>query len=165
MFMDPSKHKRPQFSLRVLFLLVTILAFLLWAIPLAYESWMAVPTVPLSIAVSRFNIEASLDDVGVHQPPLTVKEVLAAISATLPTLNDAPSTKAIFARIVTTQQIPVTAKLYFTTTYDSGNGAQRKVWWINLDVMTGKRTGYSLRIRDANAFDYLIIPLLHFPHE
>jgi hypothetical protein len=152
--MDTTKYKRPQFSLRVVFLLVTILALLLWLVPIAYDSWTAVPTRALEDAVDQFNIDASLDDIGALEPPLTVKEVLAAIRADLPT----PNARTVFTRIVKTQQIPTTASLNFTTGYDSGSGSPHKVWWINLNVMTGKNTGYTLRVRDRDGVNYLNAP-------
>jgi hypothetical protein len=138
----------PQFSLRVIFLLVTVLALLLWAIHLAYELSTTVPTVPLSDVVAQFNIDASADEAGNHEPPLSVGEVLTAISTELPALNASPSTKAIYERIVKTQQLPTTARL--TSTFDSEKGPLSIVWWINLDVVTDKSTAYSLRIREAN---------------
>jgi hypothetical protein len=37
------------------------------------------------------------------------------------------------------------------TRFQSKEGGEYTVWWVNLDVATGENSGYGLRVRENNA--------------
>jgi hypothetical protein len=149
-----SKRWLPRFGLRALLFVVFVTAVGLFGGRAIYQWWTAVATVPLSQAVDLFNIQANQNEVGVLEPPLTEDEVVAAIQVQLPTLNAWPHVTPIFEQIATTRQLPADARLYFFAAWEPKNSPRKIVWWINLDVVTRKGSGFALRIRENNSPAY-----------
>jgi hypothetical protein len=142
-----NQHKRRwQFGLRFLFLAIAAAAMLIWGTRKVYDWYFSVP---LSNAVASFNERAREDPVGKLEPLLTEDEVISAIESQLPTLKASRQVKEIYGRIARTRRLPARATIDAMPGFGSGP-AQKVVWWINLDVMASKTTGYGLRIRATN---------------
>ncbi len=104
--------------------------------------------VSLAEAVKQFNAEAAKDRFGKSQPPLTENEVLTAIRGW--DRSSTPASDDVFATyqtIAETGQLPAGSKLRFTTRWTTDR-LDFDVWWIDLDVETGPKQGYTFRIRD-----------------
>jgi hypothetical protein len=104
----------------------------------------------LGEAVAEFNAKAQSDSVGAHQPPLTTDEVVAAIRGwvreRVPASGDVYAT---YQKIAKTQKLPPGAELSYTTGWQGPQGYDFQVWWIDLSIKTGPRSGYTFRIRDT----------------
>ena len=139
---------RWQFSLRTLLLGVAALAILLVAGRHFYDWYFSTPLVD---AVTSFNARASSDFVGKYEPPITEDEIVSSIEAQLPNLDANDQVKAIYSRIAHTGRLPPGASLNSIPGYSPASGTPVTfVWWINLEIMTGKKSGYGLRIRETN---------------
>jgi len=134
---------RLQFGLRFLFFSIAAVALLIWGSRRLYD-WYT--SIPLADAVASFNSKAQADSVGRLEPPLTEDEVVTAIESQLPTLDASRQVKSIYREIVRTRRVPRRGSLEAMPGFGSGP-SQKVVWWINLDLMTNKNTGYGLRIR------------------
>lgn len=128
-------------------LVVLVVALMLWAGPEIYQR---VTSIPLIDAIANFNARAQSSSVGKYEPPLTENEVIAAIQAQLPTLEASPRVKSIYQKIANTRRLPRGGTFNDIPAYQPRSGPQQIVWWINLEVMTGKNTGYGLRIRNTD---------------
>jgi hypothetical protein len=141
--------RRLQFSVKSLLLAVLVLSVLLSASKSLYEWWVTIPKVPLAQVVAAFNERRLEDPVGKLEPPITEAEVVSSINAQLATLNRSLQVQQIYADIAKNRLIDVNARLYGMSGFDGAFG-HRTVWWINLDIVTGKNSGYGLRIRENN---------------
>jgi len=103
----------------------------------------------LAEAVKAFNREAQGDAIGKSQPPLTEAEVVAAIRGWIreQTLVSDEIFQA-YENIAKGGHLPSGARLQFTTRWIGYKGHDLDVWWVDLLLMTGEKTGYSFRIRD-----------------
>ncbi|HEX2475192.1 MAG TPA: hypothetical protein VHK01_10615 [Lacipirellulaceae bacterium] len=137
--------------MKVLLLAVMVFAIVLTAGMSLYKWYFAVPTIPLADAVRAFNTRYAEDPVGKYEPPVTEAEVIAAIRAQLPTLQASQQVIAAYSNIARIRRIPQDASLHAITGWELKDGTEFTVWWINLDVTTGKNSGYGLRIRENNA--------------
>jgi hypothetical protein len=102
----------------------------------------------LADAVQEFNRRAQKDATGKGQPALTEDEVVAAIR--LWNRKQVPSTDEVYKvyqTIAGTKKLPESARLRFTTKCTASK-YEFDVWWIDLDIKTGAKTGYTFRIRD-----------------
>jgi hypothetical protein len=144
---DLKKRRRLRYGLRSLFFTMTAIAALLWS-GLCFYDWYF--SVPLSAAVEAFNDRAAEDPVGKLEPKLTEDEVISSIQSQLPTLAASSQVKTIYSRIARRRRLPLGASLDSIPGYSPALGQQYTVWWINLDVMTGKKAGFGLRIRETN---------------
>jgi hypothetical protein len=107
--------------------------------------------VSLADAVVSFNANSANNRVGMHEPPLTVEEVISVINSKLPTLTDANErVKGIYQQIVATGQLPEGGELTAKSAYGENVEPSKDVWWINLEVPTGPHSGYGLRIRNTD---------------
>jgi hypothetical protein len=106
-------------------------------------------TIALADAVKAFNSNAANDPIGVAEPLLTVDEVIAAIRAInrsdYPHMSD--GVYYALQDVAATSMLPANAKLNFTTGWKTKN-YYYKVWWVDLSIMTGDKTGYTHRLRD-----------------
>jgi hypothetical protein len=59
--------------------------------------------------------------------------------------------RAIYSRIVQTRRVPQDARLYAMNGWVLKDGTHYTVWWVNIDVVTGKNAGFGLRIKENNA--------------
>jgi hypothetical protein len=102
----------------------------------------------LADAVKEFNRFAAKDEIGKLQPLLTEAEVVAAIRGWIreqtPVADD---TYRTFQEIAKSGELPIRSELTFTTRWGY-NGHDFDVWWVDLLIMTGEKTGYGFRIRD-----------------
>jgi hypothetical protein len=73
-----------------------------------------------------------------------------AIRSQLPALRASNKVKAIYADIARTRELPHDASLHSMSGWTWKDGTHYTVWWINLDVFTGPKSGYGLRIRENN---------------
>jgi hypothetical protein len=112
--------------------------------------------VPLDSAVEKFNLLAAQDELGRHQPQLTVDEVATAIrSAGRHQLPLVESHRRLMHSIAETLQLPADAGLKFTTSWFAPSGYRCEVWWIDLvlhfhshGLDARQASACSLRIRD-----------------
>jgi hypothetical protein len=108
--------------------------------------------VPVSLAdaVKACNERASRDPIGLAEPPLTEDEVLASLRAIMrsqhPRMTD--DVHNALQKVALTRMLPAKAKRDFTNEWLGYNGYSFTVWWIDLSIMTGDKTGYSYRLRD-----------------
>jgi hypothetical protein len=119
--------------------------------PIVYKWYFAVPTIPLADAVATFNARHKDDPVGQFEPPITEAEVITSIRTQLPNLLASKTVKSIYSDILRTSRIPHDASFHAISGWELRDGNRYTVWWINLDVRTGKDSGYGLRIRENNA--------------
>jgi thiol-disulfide isomerase/thioredoxin len=130
--------------------------------------------IPLSEAVEQLNRKTDngyFDRAILRQPPLgkdrrpkavTVDEVVSAIRdwdrKRIPVVD---STYRIFQQVAASKALPPRARLYFRDEWehpgDEGKYEYR-VWRIQLDVMTGKNTGYGFRIREERLDRRIALP-------
>lgn len=139
-----------RYSIRSLLYITAALALLLTFGPRIYEWWFAVPPVPLADAVVSFNTRSVRDPVGRYEPSITEAEIVASIRAQLPTLPASNEVKGIYSDIVRTKLLPHGASLQSMRGWELKDRTFYTVWWINLDIPTGKTAGFSLRIRENN---------------
>jgi len=140
-----NKHSRIRFGLRTLILAVTFVAISIVAGRNLYD-WYT--STPLAESVAGFNSAASNNPVGMHEAPITEDEIVAAIRSQIPTLDATDHVKAIYSRIARTRRLPRGAMLDSIPGYSPSAGQHYTVWWINLNVVTGPKSGYGLRIRE-----------------
>lgn len=145
--MGQTKDFRLRFGLRLLFSAIAMIALLTWG-TLKLHDWYT--SVPMGDAVATFNARAADDPVGKREPLLTEDEIFASIESQLPSLDASEQVRAIYARIARTKRLPPGAALNSIPGFSPASGEHRTVWWINLEVMTGKNSGYGLRIRETN---------------
>jgi hypothetical protein len=106
---------------------------------------------PVSLvdAVKAFNSSAARNVVGSAEPLLTEDEVIAAVRGIVrsqyPRMTD--DVYNALQKIVVTGMLPANATLTFITGWRY-EGYFFKVWWVDLSVMTGEKTGYTYRLRD-----------------
>lgn len=116
------------------------------------------PVVPRSIAtaVELFNIQAKGDPIGKTQQSLTEEEVVAAIRAWTPSESDRVDDDVYdaFQQIAESRWLPEGSQLSYKTKWLGHRGYSFDVWWIDLSIMTGERTGYVFRIRDQKIASY-----------
>jgi hypothetical protein len=139
-----------RFRLRTLILAVAFVPIVIVAGPYLYD-WYT--SSPLADSVSAFNLRASAHPVGMHQPPITEDEIVSAIESQLRTLDASDQVKTIYSRIARTRRLPRGASLASLASipgYIPTPGEQHTVWWINLEVMTGPKSGYGLKIRGTD---------------
>lgn len=106
-------------------------------------------TTSLGSAVEAFNERASGNAIGKHQPPLTEDEVIASIRGWGRKSHPVSDHDyAVFQEIAETRRLPEGATLDYTTAWNGFAGDHFDVWWVDLSIMTGERTGYTFRIRD-----------------
>jgi hypothetical protein len=149
--MTSDTNRRFRFNLKSMLLAMVALAVLLTLGAKIYEWYYAGPTLPLADAVASFNAQYTNDPIGKFEPPLTETEIIASIRSQLPGLQASDQVKSVYAEIVRKKRVPQGASLNSMPGYDLGNGQSYTVWWINLDVPTGKNSGYGLRIRENNS--------------
>jgi hypothetical protein len=147
--MSANGRNRPRlrFGLRSLFWAIAVVALLVWGGGKFYNWYFSVP---LGDAVAAFNTRAESDPVGKLEPRLTEDEIVVAIQSQLPTLKAGRQVKDIYQRIARTRRLPHAASLTSIPGCTTESGQSYTVWWINLEVMTSKTTGYGLRIRETN---------------
>jgi hypothetical protein len=120
--------------------------------------------IPLREAVEELNRKTDdgyFDRAILRQPPLgkdrrpkavTVDEVVSAIRDWDRKRNPvADSTYRIFQQIADSKTLPPRARLYFRDEWNcpgDNDKYEYRVWRIQLDVMTGKNTGYGFGIRE-----------------
>lgn len=138
-----------RYRLRTLIAAVTVVAIVLVAADPIYD-WFT--SIPLSQAVDRFNAQAESTTPG-YGAPLTEDEIVEAIENQLPTLNASTPVRSALSRIARTRRFPNNAALDdFPIAVPSGTGtASIQRWAINLDVMTGPKSGFALRIRETSS--------------
>jgi hypothetical protein len=103
----------------------------------------------LAEGVAAFNVQAKVDEIGKHEPPLTEDEVVAAVRGWV--RKRRPVSDAVhdaFQNVAKTGRLPDGAKLSFTTSWLGHNDFHFDVWWVDLHLPTGPGTGYNFRIRD-----------------
>jgi hypothetical protein len=135
-----------RFSLRTLFLVLTVLGACFWC----GMKWLEYrDSISLADAVEIFNAGAKSDRIGKDQPALTENEVVAAIRGWDRKIRP-PASDAVynaFQKIADKGRIPKNAKLRWTTA--ASDGLHRSdVWRIDLDLVTGEKSGYTFRVRD-----------------
>lgn len=121
------------------------------------------PEHSLSTAVRAFNQEAAANATGRTQPPLTEDEVIAAIRGWIPEYGPDVTDDVYqqFQEIAESRELPPHTEFSFHTDYRGYRGFNFKVWWIDLKVGNGKRTGltgYTFRIRDQKISSSRINP-------
>jgi hypothetical protein len=147
-----SERRRFRFGLRAIFIAFISIAVLLTIASKVWDWYFAVPTIPLADAVAFFNKKSREDSVGRQEPPMTEGEVIAAITAQLPTLAASNQVKAIYSAIVRTKRIPITASLDSIPGFSPASGKQLyTVWWVNLDIRPSENSGYALRVRENDS--------------
>ncbi|HEY7331192.1 MAG TPA: hypothetical protein VH592_26390, partial [Gemmataceae bacterium] len=150
-------------------LLITV-AILLFGKAIAFAGSDA--PLPLSEAVEKLNRKTDngyFDRDIVRQPPLdkdrrpkavTVEEVVSAIKGwDRMKVPVADSTYRIFQRIADSKILPPGASLSFQDHWKHPGGTDKyeyRIWRIQLDVMTGKNTGYGFVIREEQRLDHRI---------
>ena len=134
---------------KIVFLWVGMLSACITACAVTSEDD-AESTTPLKAAVETFNQEAAADEIGKTQPPLTEDEVVAAIRGWIP--EHTPGVRddqyARFQEIAESRKLPEGSELTFCPGWTGYRGFQFTVWWIDLTIKTGKKSGYTFRIRD-----------------
>jgi len=122
-------------------------------------------SVPLKEAVASFNEKAATRFSEIETrgsptvwaadrrpAPLTEEEIVAAIRDwNREEIKVDDKTYGIYQRIADSKALPPGAQLSFSNywyRYDDHDEYEFLVWWIKLDVMTSKNTGYTFRIRD-----------------
>jgi hypothetical protein len=106
--------------------------------------------VSLSQAVREFNAQAKADLIGVTQPELTENEVIASIRAWKWLRREHPISDAEFTRfqaMADLKMLPKGARLSFCSGW-TGKEQDLEVWWIDISLPTGPKSGYTYRIRD-----------------
>ncbi len=105
--------------------------------------------VPLDFLVNKFNLETAENPLSTIEPKLTADEVVASIYAWQVKHRDDmdDATIAIFEKIVETRKLPKDATLDLITRWQI-EGREFDVWWVNLEIKTGEKTGYALRVRE-----------------
>jgi hypothetical protein len=126
-------------------------AAIYWGMQPVIAWYASVTTLSLDSVVARFNESASNDPVGRLEPPLTSDEVVAAIRQQLPTLRASPQVIKILRRIEQSRTLPTDATFHADSGYTTRAKGTQIVWWINLDLVTGKNAGYGLRVRENNS--------------
>jgi len=135
-----------RFSLRTALIFVAVAALVGWQIG---ERFFRPQTIALADAVAAFNAESSADLTGTTQRPLTETELLTAIARERPQLTD-PRDIAVFDAITASNRIPATAKILSMNRFEDSAGANKHVWWINLQITHNDGSGYGLRVREDN---------------
>jgi len=141
-----TNDSRLRFRLRTLIPTVAVVAFMIVSGRNLYD-WYS--STPLADTVASFNAQTRHDSVGKHEPAITEEEIVAAVDSQLPKLDATDQVKKIYARIARSRRLPRDAHWDSTTGYRSG-GQRYTVWWINLNVMAGPKSGYGLRIRETD---------------
>lgn len=136
-----------RFRLRTLVLAVAFVAILMVAGRNFYD-WYT--STPLAESVFAFNARAKLDPIEMHEPPITEDEIVLAIESQLPTLDASDYVKAVSSRIARTRRLPRGASLDSIPGYMPSPGHRYTVWWINLNIITGPKSGYAMRIRETD---------------
>jgi len=137
------KRRWFQFSLRGLFLAIAIGALIVWG-GQRFLDWYQ--SVPLADEVASFNAREAGNQFR-RMVPLTEEQVVVAIESQLPIIDASQPVNAIYSRIVRTRRLPRGASLSTTGRPVTPN-SREFVPWVDLDVMTGKRTGYTLKVRE-----------------
>ena len=112
---------------------------------------------PLAQAILSFNQRAGMNPIGRMQPPLTEKEVIAAIRGWMRENTPADErTYQVFQKVAQTGIVPAGMSFDFTTAWRDVNGHDISVWWVDFradysrmnapDVPAGSG-GYVYRIR------------------
>ena len=102
---------------------------------------------PLAEAVKALNAKAAKDIIGKGQPPLTEQEVVASIRIWRGKRPASDEVFQVFQAIAETRRLPKGAKFRYFAVCTGHRGFNFVVWWVNLRIPTGERTGYSHRIR------------------
>lgn len=103
----------------------------------------------LADAVKEFNERAQNDATGKAQPPLTEDEAIAAIRGWIRKQVPVPDdVYKVYQTIADTRKLPDGADLTFTTKWSGFNNHEFDVWWVDLTVKTGPKSGYTYRLRD-----------------
>lgn len=102
----------------------------------------------LAEGVERFNDRVKVLGIGQDEPPLTSDEVVAAVRGWIPERPAvAPEVLKQYRKIAGSGKLPPGSSISFTRGWIYG-GYRFEVWWIDLNIMTGEKTGYTFRIRD-----------------
>lgn len=122
------------------------------AAPAADNAAVAEKPVSLADAIAEFNDRAAANLIGRDQPPLTEDEVIAAIRG-IDREHGRPRRMSdevyeALQKIAATRMLPSNAQLEFTNSWITRNGFHITVWWADLVIMTGEKTGYGYRLRD-----------------
>ena len=82
--------------------------------------------------------------------PLTEAEVVASIRGWIPEHTPGVTDDVYnqFQEIAESHTLPEGAELSFCPGWTGYRGYRFKVWWIDLSIKTGEKTGYTFRIRD-----------------
>lgn len=106
--------------------------------------------VPLEFLVNKFNLETAENSLSTIEPKLTVDEVVASIYAWQIKHRDDidDATFAIYKEIAETRKLPKDATLVLMTRWQVDD-REFDVWWINLEIKTGEKAGYGLRVREC----------------
>ena len=139
------KRRWYRFSLRGLLAAIAIGALLVWG---SVTFWQWCHSVPIAQVIDAFSSRMAGQPYHVIQPPLTEQQVVDSIEAQLPALKASPQVKGILSRIVRSGRLPHKSGFSFTGRH-SEDGAEEVVGWIDLDLMTGKDAGYTIKIRKA----------------
>lgn len=104
----------------------------------------------LKSAIEGFNEAASRNLIGKAQPPLTEEEVVSAIRGWQPELTPGATDSIYeqFQKIAESGELPEGAELKYCTGWTGYRGYHFQVWWVDLSIKTGERTGFTFRIRN-----------------
>ena len=104
----------------------------------------------LKAAVENFNQKTRTHSIGKTQLPLTEDEVVAAVRGWIPEHTPGVTDDVFdqFQEIAESRKLPEGAELSFCPGWTGYRGYRFKVWWIDLSIKTGEKTGYTFRIRD-----------------
>lgn len=108
----------------------------------------AVKRLLLEEAVDKFNQKSQETKIGKDQPPLTVDEVIAAIRAW--DRKKIPASDKVYEayqKIAESRVLPDKAEFDFMTGF-TNDRFEFDVWWVNLSISTGPKSGYGFRIRE-----------------
>jgi hypothetical protein len=138
--MHAPPRRRFRFSLRTLFVAVTVVALILYG-GSALLNWYF--SFPLADEVSRYNASTA-DTASGDKQPLTEDEVIAAIESQLPTLEAPERDKRIYRDIIRTRRLPRGGSLQGFVVHQAD-----PYWAINLEVLMDEKSGFGLRIRET----------------
>jgi hypothetical protein len=106
-------------------------------------------TTSLADAVKEFNESFRVKHAGKDQPPLTEDEVVAAIRGWVREFTP-PVTDEVydaFQKVAETRVLPKGAKIDMINGWKGYRGFSFDVWWIDLRMPVGEKSGYAFRIR------------------
>jgi hypothetical protein len=94
--------------------------------------------IPIEEAVAQFNLDAQCNDIGKNQPPLTITELLAAVSDAPSQENALPHSRlAIFQRMANTKYLPKGSLIWYEWGHNQPD-AEITYWKIYLYIELDK---------------------------